>query len=342
MSAEAIRIAQLEQTIANMLQTMTTLQAQLQQQQAPPPPPPAPAAPVVKTPKMALPKPFDGELANGETFLHQLHLYMTARHTEFTTVDSKMAFALSLMEKKAQPYADAAMTRIEDHVAHPADPAYPHPFVDWNDFVDKFRTSFCDPMPQRTAQMKLNTLVQGSKTADEYSLEFGNLSYKSGYNDVALIEKYERGLNTALRQKIYALPTMPTTSDEWQGWACKLDRQWRQFEKGKEQARPAAPKRQSTTTAPQQQGGQRPYYQRPQWQPMAPTTTTSPRDPNAMDVDKNTATRPPVKCFKCGKPGHIARNCRDGLDIRAMGYEDMEKYWKEKLTKQGFSEDAAQ
>jgi hypothetical protein len=269
---------------------------------------------------------------------------MMARYTEFPNNDTKIAFALSLMEKKAQPYADAAMTKGEEHTADPTNPAHPMPYASWDDFVAKFKVAFCDPMPQRTAQMKLNTLVQGNKTADEYSLEFENLSHRSGYNDVALVEKYERGLNTALRQKIYSLPTMPTTLLEWHTWACRLDRQWRQFEKGKEQVRPAAQKRQSTTTASQQQG-QRPYYQRPQWQPMVPqntNTTTSPRDPNAMDVDKNTATRPPVKCFKCGKLGHIARNCRDGLDIRAMEYEDMEKYWKEKLTKQGFSEDAAQ
>jgi hypothetical protein len=327
--SDATRIAQLEATIQTLLTQMTALQA------APPQ-----AAPAAKTPKVTLPKPFDGELTNGETFLHQLHLYMTARHNEFGTTDSRIAFALALMEKKAQPYADAAMTKSEEHAADPTNPAHPMPYADWNDFVAKFKVAFCDPMPQRTAQMKLNTLVQGSKTADEYSLEFKNLSHKSGYNDVALVEKYERGLNTALRQNVYSLPVMPTTLLEWHTWACRLDRQWRQFEKGKEQARPATQKWQSTTTAPQQ-GGQRPY-QRPQWQPMAPTTTTSPRDPNAMDVDKNMATRPPMKCFKCGKIGRIARNCRDGLDIRAMTYDDMEKYFKEKLRKQGFSEDTAQ
>jgi hypothetical protein len=338
----AARIAQLEQTIQTLLGQMAAIQAQ---QQAAPPPPIVPAPPVAtKNPKIVAPKPFDGELINGETFLHQMHLYITGRTNEFPDDNAKIAFALSLMEKKAQPYANAAMEAWEAHQNDPANPEHPPPYAGWVDFKRRFRIAFCDPMPERTAQMKMTALVQGNKTADEYSLEFQGLSAKTGYNETALIEKFEHGMNTALRQKIYSLPHMPTTIDEWHGWACKLDRQWRQFEKGKGSIRPQGQGRQSTTTRPQQQqqqGGQRPY-QRPQWQPMAPTTTTSPRDTNAMDVDKNTATRPPVKCFKCGKLGHIARNCRDGLDIRAMEYEDMEKYWKEKLTKQGFSEDAAQ
>jgi hypothetical protein len=81
------------------------------------------------------------------------------------------------MEKKAQPYADAAMTKSEAHAADPTNPACPMPYTDWNDFITKFKAAFCDPMPQRTVQMKLNVLVQGSKTADEYSLEFKGLSH---------------------------------------------------------------------------------------------------------------------------------------------------------------------
>src|ERR1700690_3128782 len=91
-------------------------------------------------------------------------------------------------------------------------------------------------------------------------------------------------------------------------------------------------------TARLQQGGQR-LYERPQWQPMAPMIQ---KDLNAMDVDQNMVRRPSIECFKCGELGHIARNCRDGLNIRAMRYEDIEKYVKEKLTKQGFLEDTAQ
>ena len=99
------------------------------------------------------------------------------------------------------------------------------------------------------AQMKLSVLVQGNKTADEYSLEFQGLAYKTGYNETALIEKFEHGMNAALRQKIYSLPHMPETIQHWYDWACKLDRQWRQFEKGRGPARPQMQNRQSTTTA---------------------------------------------------------------------------------------------
>ena len=104
------------------------------------------------------------------------------------------------------------------------------------------------------------------------------------------------------------------------------------------QTRPQGQTWQSMMTARLQQGGQR-LYERPQWQPMAPMIQ---KDLNAMDVDQNMVRRPSIECFKCGELGHIARNCRSGLDIHAMRYEDIEKYVKERLTKQGFLEDTAQ
>ena len=64
----AARIAQLEQTLNELLGEMATLRAQQQPQTAT-------AHVTTKNPKIAAPKPFDGELVNGETFLHQLHLY---------------------------------------------------------------------------------------------------------------------------------------------------------------------------------------------------------------------------------------------------------------------------
>ena len=62
---------------------------------------------------------------------------------------------------------------------------------------------------------------------------FRELKDDTRYNNAALIEKFEQGLNPALADKIYALPEMPTTLESWISWAIKLDRQWRQREANK-------------------------------------------------------------------------------------------------------------
>jgi hypothetical protein len=72
-------------------------------------------------------------------------------------------------------------------------------------------------------------IIQGSRTADEYVLDFKTKRQETGYNDEALKEKFEKGLNPALLKKIYALPVMPTNLQEWMNWVMKLDRQWREL-----------------------------------------------------------------------------------------------------------------
>src|SRR4029078_9634646 len=100
----------------------------------------------------------------------------------------------------------------------------------WEEFQAEIRKTFGDPNPASTARHKLSQLKQGSHTADEYVASFKELKGDTGYNDTALVEKFEQGLNSSLVDKIYALPEMPTTLEEWMSWAMRLDRQWRQRE----------------------------------------------------------------------------------------------------------------
>lgn len=46
-----------------------------------------------------------------------------------------------------------------------------------------------------------------------------------------------------------------------------------------------------------------------------------------MDVDSN-RKRSQVMCFKCHKPGHIARNCRSSIDINAMSYDALKEHFE--------------
>jgi len=55
-------------------------------------------------------------------------------------------------------------------------------------------------------------------------------------------------------------------------------------------------------------------------------------DPNAIEVDR--ARQPPLVCFKCRKPGHMAQDCRSHLDFHAMNYEQIMAYAKDKMAEE--------
>ena len=76
----------------------------------------------------------------------------------------------------------------------------------------------------------MDLLKQGTHTADEFITSFKELQGDTGFNDAALVEKFEKGLNSSLVDKIYGLSTMPTDLKGWMEWASKLDRQWRRRE----------------------------------------------------------------------------------------------------------------
>ncbi len=41
-----------------------------------------------------------------------------------------------------------------------------------------------------------------------------------------------------------------------------------------------------------------------------------------MDVDSTPTTRPPPKCYNCGKMGHIAKYCRGKTQVRKVAVGD--------------------
>ena len=47
------------------------------------------------------------------------------------------------------------------------------------------------------------------------------------------------------------------------------------------------------------------------------------KDSNAMDVDQTQKRRPPVKCYKCQKLGHMMKDCRAPFNIRNIMYKEL-------------------
>ena len=248
------------------------------------------AHPTPKGLKVATPDVYSGALDQAETFLRQLTLYIHAKPGDFTTDEAKILFALSYMKGgTAGPWADRILEQLETG----------EPLEDWETFKRQFKDAFTDPSPQISARHKMDKIRQGQRPAEEYVADFRALVPRTGYNDAGHVEKFEKGLNSGLLDKIYALPDMPTKLLDWYAWSVKLDRQWRQRE---------AKKKMNV------QGSTRSTV------PSPPNTTSTPpsTNPTAMEVDGGKPSRqkgPTIVCYSCNNQGHISRNCPNKKQI---------------------------
>ena len=48
-----------------------------------------------------------------------------------------------------------------------------------------------------------------------------------------------------------------------------------------------------------------------------------------MDVDCTQEWRPPIKCYKCQKMGHMMKDCRAQFKIRNMTYEELHDHFEQ-------------
>jgi hypothetical protein len=212
---------------------------------------------------------------------------------------------------------------------------------DWGSvttFQARFDEAFEDKNKKSNAENEIALLKQGSKMAEEFFAEFDQLALVAGYNDGhhgdILIKLIKSAIHTNIIDSIYNGGSLPTTYATWKARVTDIDTLQCQRTAEKKSHAPTVihktvvvDKAATTANTPTQRTG---------------TGTTYRGTGQRMDIDK---ARQSGLCFRCGKPGHISRNCPDkrGFQTRSIveGLNDEEKKeLKKELEnpKQGFQE----
>ena len=285
-------------------------------------PPPAnypqslPGKPEIKyrEPKIAAPIPFDGKRENTKSFINACQLYISARPSKFQNEEQKMHWIMSYMQGgSARLWRDYIMVQIRAGVKQ---------FQNANDLMNEIEAKFGKEDKRTTMSLKICTMLQGEKHADEHVQEFQRAALEAGYDGYPLVVEFKRSLNTGSRRQLQNLRPQPVTINQWYNEAITVDRQWR-VAKAEEafysKANGSATKKEADKpkeTRPNQlhqnhgQYGHAWQSRTFQLRPQAPGTNqgnaTEQKDPNAMDIDRtNWGKRPLIKCYNCQGTGHM-------------------------------------
>jgi hypothetical protein len=178
-------------------------------------------------------------------------------------------------------------------------------------FWERLDASFDDSDEKKIAEVKLQRFYQGKRTFSEYVQEFEILCARAGYRmmeetgkevpDQFLISLLERQVHKSMVDRIYDSDLDPPVTykgykERLQRIALNIERK-KALEAGSNFNRTAPVQQQQRTTAtrlgdsPCRPSGVTPGYGAP------------------MDVDRKRSQD--RNCYNCGKPGHIAKFCRE-------------------------------
>jgi len=161
------------------------------------------------------------------------------------------------------------------------------PFDSWEKMADEIAQFFISTETQTHAINKLTKLKQGNRLLEDFWLEFVTWKELSGYNEVALVGLFKKGIHPALARKLVKIGQLRNLDslDEWYEKALSFER--------------------SRRDAIEEFGGRKTMESLGDVR-KKPVSDIPRRDPNAMDVDRCREMR---RCYNCGETGYLAARC---------------------------------
>ena len=231
---------------------------------------------------------FDGNPENARGFHAAVENYRVLRAADFPNDETFIAWALGCMEgPKVNPWRNALMNQ-RARLQNQGQPL-PGMLTTWGNFLTEFNGKFLDPNEVENAGRALAALKQ-IRSAREFAQEFDRLAELGAVTgEDFLIDQFRRNLKTGvqekmLRQQFNTLRDVQVAAIEWDDAIF----QFKRLQRSAEQRKPSS--------IPRSQGK---------------PTNGSPMqlDYTSLTPEESERRKKAGLCFRCGKAGHIGRNC---------------------------------
>jgi Retrotransposon gag protein/Zinc knuckle len=254
--------------------------------------------------KCKLPDEFTGERSQFRSFFMQVDLYAGFNSTKYASETEKVLWCVSFFRGKAASWIEGYLANyLENHNQGKCTKDMQKATIDifhtWDGFKEKAEQVFGEVDEGRQAERELQRIKQRGSAA-QYLAEFQKNSVKTNWNDDALMAQFYRGLKDPVKDDL-AREQRPTTLEGLIQKAVQIDN--RNYERAMEKRGYY-----DLSAAFQQMNvkGKGKGYQNKYHSPME-LDATGRTELSPQQRQKHMEER---TCFSCGKPGHLARNCK--------------------------------
>src|SRR5882757_3039253 len=248
------------------------------------------------------PEHYDGNSATAEGFWSSIENYLYLNDALYPDENKKIAAVLTYF-KHGTPAGEWARDRQRTALA-----LTPVNFGTWADFKAAFKAHFIPAETELEASSKMHSLHMGARPFNEWYQEWSNWATRAAVDEKTKMYAFRRNIPQALHAKILGVSPQPTTLEGLATKAREFDRLYRLYNNPKfgDQRPRQRNVRGATTEHDDAQTAQINLYTGDEPGPMLGKISKAEKDRRFKEK----------LCFYCGKPNHMAAQCRGKKSTR--------------------------